>query len=269
MGKRRAFVGGIISAEHGVAIMSELFKYQNEVFQGPLDLLFSLIHKNKVSIYDIPISDILDQYLDYLDIMRSENIAISAEFIVLASELLYVKSKMLLPRDEEEEDPREGLVNALIEYQKMKVAAEFFSERYEKYCQRFNSPSAPAIITKVVKQYDATELFLIMEYLKTVRREKRELDKKQTLGTILKVPVVTIEEKIVYVLRILVRSLRFDAPVKFNTLFTKKVPRSEKVACFLAILELVKAGRISVHHEGDDDYKITLNREKREVEENA
>jgi segregation and condensation protein A len=249
--------------------MNESFKYQNEVFAGPLDLLLSLIQKNKVSIYDIPIADILDQYLDYLDVMRSENIAISAEFIVMASELLYVKSKMLLPRDEEEEDPRESLVNALIEYQKMKVAAEFFSERYEKYCQRFYSPSAPAVITKVLKQYDASELTAIMEYLKTVRRDKRESDKRETIGSILKLPVVTIEEKIVFILRVLVKSLRFDAPVKFNSLFSKSTSRSDKVACFLAVLELVKSGRISVSHDGDEDYRITLNREKKEAEENA
>ncbi len=247
--------------------MNESFKYQSEVFAGPLDLLLSLIQKNKVSIYDIPIANILDQYLDYLDVMRSEGITISAEFIVMASELLYVKSKMLLPREEDEEDPREGLVNALIEYQKMKVAAEFFSERYEKFCQRFNSPSAPAVITKVLKQYDASELTAIMEYLRTARRDKREYDKKETLGTILKVPVVTIEEKIVYVLRVLVRSLRFDAPVKFNTLFAKSPSRSDKVACFLAILELVKSGRISVTHDGEDDYRILLNREKKGAEE--
>ena len=249
--------------------MSEAFKYQNEVFAGPLDLLLSLIQKNKVSIYDIPIADILDQYLDYLEAMRNEGVTISAEFIVMASELLYVKSKMLLPREEDEEDPREGLVNALIEYQKMKVAAEFFSERYEKYCQRFNSPSAPAIITKVIKQYDVSELYAIMDYLKTARRDKREYDKSETLGTILKLPVVTIEEKIIFVLRVLVKSISFDRPVKFNSLFAKSPSRSDKVACFLAVLELVKSGRISVSHDGDDDYRITLNREKKEEESNG
>ncbi len=249
--------------------MSEAFKYQNEVFAGPLDLLLSLIQKNKVSIYDIPIADILDQYLDYLELMRNDGVTISAEFIVMASELLYVKSKMLLPREEDEEDPREGLVNALIEYQKMKVAAEFFSERYEKYCQRFNSPSAPAIITKVIKQYDVSELYAIMDYLKTARRDKREYDKRETLGTILKLPVVTIEEKIIFVLRVLVKSISFDRPVKFNSLFSKSPSRSDKVACFLAILELVKSGRISVSHDGDDDYRITLNREKKEEESNG
>ncbi len=249
--------------------MSEAFKYQNEVFAGPLDLLLSLIQKNKVSIYDIPIADILDQYLDYLEAMRNEGVTISAEFIVMASELLYVKSKMLLPREEDEEDPREGLVNALIEYQKMKVAAEFFSERYEKYCQRFNSPSAPAIITKVIKQYDVSELYAIMDYLKTARRDKREYDKRETLGTILKLPVVTIEEKIIFVLRVLVKSISFDRPVKFNSLFAKSPSRSDKVACFLAVLELVKSGRISVSHDGDDDYRITLNREKKEEESNG
>ncbi len=249
--------------------MIDSFKYRSDVFAGPLDLLLSLIQKNKVSIYDIPIADILEQYLDYLDEMRQENISVSAEFIVMASELLYVKSKMLLPRDEEEADPREGLVNALIEYQKMKVAAEFFSERYEKFFGRYCSPCAPAVITKVIKKGEASELAQIMQYLKAARRDRRESDKRETLGSILKVPVVTIEEKIIYILRILVRSLSFDAPVKFNTLFAKSPSRSDKVACFLAVLELVKAGRITVVHCGEDDYKITLNREKKEENNHA
>jgi segregation and condensation protein A len=247
----------------------EAITYRLDQFEGPLDLLLTLIQKNKVSITDIPISLICDQYVEYIAEAQKLDMDIAAEFIVMASELLYVKSKMLLPREEDEEDPREGLVNALIEYQKMKVAAEFFSERYEKYCQRFNSPSAPAIITKVIKQYDVSELYAIMDYLKTARRDKREYDKRETLGTILKLPVVTIEEKIIFVLRVLVKSISFDRPVKFNSLFAKSPSRSDKVACFLAVLELVKSGRISVSHDGDDDYRITLNREKKEEESNG
>ena len=132
----------------------ESFKYKSETFDGPLDLLLSLIQKNKVSIYDIPIAEILDQYVDYMESMRSENIQIAAEFIVMAAELIYIKSKMLLPREEEEEDPREGLVNALVEYQKIKVAAAFFGERMEFFFSRYNSkpyplPPAPISFTSL------------------------------------------------------------------------------------------------------------------------
>ncbi len=242
--------------------MTETFKYQNEAFSGPLDLLLSLIQKNKVSIYDIPIAEILEQYVDYMESMREANIEIAAEFIVMASELLYIKSKMLLPREEEEEDPREGLVNALVEYQKIKVASQFLGERMEFYFSRFNSKPMPTVITKVIPNGDPNELYEIMLYLRTVRKDKRDTDKKASIGTILNVPVVSIEEKIVYVLRILIRSLRFDRPVSFKVLFGNNKGRSDKVACFLALLELVKSGRISISHDGEEDYRVVLNKDK-------
>ncbi len=244
----------------------ETFKYKSETFDGPLDLLLSLIQKNKVSIYDIPIAEILDQYVEYLDKMRDENIAIAAEFIVMAAELIYIKSKMLLPREEEEEDPREGLVNALVEYQKIKVAAAFLGERVEFFFARYNSVPMPTVITKVVPNGDPMELYEIMQYLRTVRKEKKESDKRASIGTILSVPVVSIEEKIIYVLRILVRSLKFDTPVSFRVLFNNNRGKSDKVACFLAVLELVKSGRISISHDGEDDYRVELNKEKTEQE---
>ena len=234
----------------------ETFKYKNESFDGPLDLLLSLIQKNKVSIYEI-----LDQYIDYMESMRSENIQIAAEFIVMAAELIYIKSKMLLPREEEEEDPREGLVNALVEYQKIKVAAAFLSERIEFYFARYNSKPMPTFVTKVVPNGDPSELYDIMQYLRTVRKDKKESDKRASIGTILSVPVVSIEEKIVYVLRILVRSLKFDTPVSFRVLFGNNRGKSDKVACFLAVLELVKSGRISISHDGAEDYRVVLNKE--------
>lgn len=239
----------------------EIFKYKNEAFDGPLDLLLSLIQKNKVSIYDIPISEILDQYVDYIENLRQENIQITAEFIVMAAELIYIKSKMLLPREEEEEDPRAGLVNALVEYQKIKVAAGFLGERMEYFYNRFNSSPMPTVVTKVIPNGDPQELYDIMLYLRTVKKDQRETDKKASIGTILSVPVVSIEEKIVYVLRVLVRSLKFDTPVSFKVLFSNNRGRSDKVACFLAVLELVKSGRISISHHGDDEYKVILNKE--------
>ena len=111
----------------------ETFKYKSETFDGPLDLLLSLIQKNKVSIYDIPIAEILDQYVDYMEEMRSENIQIAAEFIVMAAELIYIKSKMLLPTlDEEEEDPRQKLAQALAEYKRYKTILNEFSELNKK-----------------------------------------------------------------------------------------------------------------------------------------
>ena len=105
--------------------MSESLNFKLEIFEGPLDLLLSLISKNKVDIYDIPISLILDQYLEYLEDMRRMDMDIAGEFITMASELMLIKSRMLLPKSplEEDIDPRERLAQALIEYKRAKEAA--------------------------------------------------------------------------------------------------------------------------------------------------
>ena len=109
----------------------ENITFHLDSFDGPLDLLLHLIAKNKVSIYDIPISEILKQYLDVLNEARSMNLEIASEFIAMASELVLIKSKMLLPRhdkeDEQAEDPRAKLALMLLEYQKIKLATPFLA----------------------------------------------------------------------------------------------------------------------------------------------
>ena len=113
--------------------MSEL-SFKLEIFEGPLDLLLFLIQKNKVNIYDIPISLITEQYLKHLEEMEKHDLEISSEFLVMAARLLYIKSKMLLPKheeleSEEEEDPRQELIQNLVEYKKYKEVSHFFSDR--------------------------------------------------------------------------------------------------------------------------------------------
>ena len=106
--------------------------FKLQIFEGPLDLLMHLINKNKVSIYDIPISEITEQYLDYISEMDHYDIEVSSEFLVLAANLLYIKSKMILPKDDdeaEEEDPRLELTQRLEEYKRMKMAAEYLREK--------------------------------------------------------------------------------------------------------------------------------------------
>lgn len=108
--------------------MEEL-SFSLEVFEGPLELLLHLLKKNKVSIYDIPIEKITAQYMEYLEKMQAFDMELSSEFLIMASELLYIKSQMLLPRhEEEEEDPRQNLADRLLEYQRMKAAAGFLQE---------------------------------------------------------------------------------------------------------------------------------------------
>ena len=112
---------------------NDQLNFKLEMYDGPLDLLLTLITKQKINIYDIPIAEILEQYLEYMELCQLYNAELSSEFIVMACELLYIKSKMLLPKEEEEEDPREDLVRSLIEYSEVKKAAAFLSEREKDF----------------------------------------------------------------------------------------------------------------------------------------
>ena len=118
-------------------------KFKLEVFEGPLDLLLSLITKNKIDICDIPISLILDQYMEYLNLMEKMDMDIAGEFITMASELMLIKSRMLFPKteDEEEEDPRAALAAALLEYKKAKEAAVLLNDMFSEYSGRFAKES--------------------------------------------------------------------------------------------------------------------------------
>ena len=114
--------------------MENTLTYKLEQFEGPLDLLLSLIQKNKVSITDIPISLICDQYLEYITQAQKLDMELASEFIVMASELMLIKSKMLLPRnEEEEEDPRAALAAAVLEYQRAKEASTYLKDMFEEY----------------------------------------------------------------------------------------------------------------------------------------
>ena len=106
-------------------------EFHLEHFDGPLDLLLHLIAKNKVSIYDIPIVEILDQYMEVLHAAEAMDLDVAGDFVAMAAQLVYIKSKMLLPRheEEEEEDPRTSLVEMLLEYQRLKEAAGYFREK--------------------------------------------------------------------------------------------------------------------------------------------
>ena len=113
--------------------------YKLEVFEGPLDLLLSLIAKNEIDIYDIPIAVIFEQYMDYINMMKRLDMEIASDFIVMASELMLIKSRMLLPKtvvDGVEVDPREELVQTLLEYRRAKEEAVYLADRYARFSGR-------------------------------------------------------------------------------------------------------------------------------------
>ena len=235
--------------------------FKLKVFEGPLDLLLHLIAQNKVSLDDIPVALILDQYLDYLETLSSLNIEVTSEFIVMACELVYIKSKMLLPAEEEEEDPRADLVRSLIEYSEVKTAALFLSEQEKIYYHRYGPTPREPVVTAEVPPTDASVLWDAFLDLKTSIREEREKRKRADVESIFAHKVAPVESKVVFVLRRMVRAFPLGNSVSFKSMIREQGEKSDMVATFLAILQLIQSGRLHFEHAGDD-YVISLNPKK-------
>lgn len=227
--------------------------YKLESFEGPLDLLLHLISKNKVSIYDIPIVEITDQYLEVIEGIEESDIDNASEFIVLASQLLYIKSKMLLPKDEteeDEEDPREELAKRLLEYQQYKEASkelrrnEFWSKyMFFKEAERIQFPVPEYNVEhKTQDLIDAFEAIL----QRKIRRKKPE--KRAFLGIVgrEKVSVEAMADKVSSMLKVSKR-------LQFSSIFKEKDSKPEMIATFLAILEMIKENKIVAEY--DDEKK--------------
>ena len=215
--------------------------FKLEIFEGPLELLLSLITKNKVNIYDIPIALILEQYMEYLHTMEMFNMEIASEFIVMASQLMVIKSRMLLPKIEEAEDPRQELVDMLLEYQRAKQTAEILHDREASYGGRFEKP--PEKLESVNKtEYKLTHDIKILQeaYLRIYQRRLELMEAQantEKLDNLLKTTRhVSVNERILHVMKLLVRR----GNCSFANLFEKAESRSEVVATFLAVLELIK-----------------------------
>lgn len=223
----------------------EQYTIKMDNFEGPLDLLCHLIDKNKMDIFDIRISDITTQYLEYLSYMQQMNLEITSEFIVMASRLVYLKSKHLLPVDkEDEEDDEFDLVKLLIEYKKYKEVTISLKERLEQYgrcCYKL-----PEKIELPKEKLNKTfEPSLIVDtYAAFVRKEmeKKNID-AENINRIAVSEKYTIKSKIKEILKALWKKPQFI----FNKIFNvNKKPKAEVVTAFLSLLELSKLKRIQV-----------------------
>lgn len=235
-----------------------------QVFEGPLDLLLHLIEKNKVDIYDIPIVEITEQYLDYVSKMPKDNLDLASEFLVMAATLIDIKSKMLLPKeiDEngEEIDPRAELVEKLIEYKIYKYAAVELRDM-QVYAGKtlYKEPSIPDEIAQYVPPVDLDDLLVDvdLEKINDIFQMvlKRQIDKidpvRSTFGTIEK-EEISLPDKIDYV----ANKVRKNKKCSFRQLLESQTSKMEVIVSFLAVLELIKVGRIEVHQEKtfDDIY---------------
>lgn len=245
--------------------------YKLEKFEGPLDLLLKLIEKNKVTITDIPIALIFEQYMEYIDLMNRMDMEVAGEFIVMASELMLIKSKMLLPRPEdEEEDPRAKLAAALEEYKRMKFAAQFLGSQYSEYSGRLAKdteeikPDNGKLIDQDVGKLKNAMLALLSGLDKAGADAANRLYSEQPFEKILRAPIVPVSGKIYGVIRYLVK----HGETLYTSILLTANSKSELIATFLALLELIKKNRVSlrpVTEGGADelptDFAMTLNRE--------
>ncbi|MBU2541547.1 MAG: segregation/condensation protein A [Candidatus Omnitrophica bacterium] len=218
------------------------YKIKLDIFEGPLDLLLYLIKRNDLNIYDIPIAKVTEQYIQYLELMRLLDLGIASEFLVMAATLIEIKSKMLLPRDPEqeediEEDPRQELIQRLLEYQKYKEAAEDLRKREQIYKDVFSRNSDSSEEKQDGEVFFEASLFdLISAFSKALKDVPKEV-----FYEIVK-DEFTVEEKIHDILRMLL-----NAPLVYlNDIFSKAKNKLEIVANFLAILELIRLQEIVV-----------------------
>ena len=228
----------------------EDYKVKLDVFEGPLDLLLYLIKRDEVDIYDISIERITKQYLAYLEAFQVLNIELAGEFIVMAANLLYIKSRTLLPVDQqmadeeaEEEDPRFELIRQLIEYKKFKEAAASLRDQEALRENLFpRSPVTPELAPQETLLVEEVGIFdLIHAFQKILKR----LEKKPENLREIFAENFTVSDKIDHVLRV----MQVGVSLKFEELFADAASRTEIVVTFLAMLELIRLKQLRVRQE--------------------
>lgn len=228
--------------------------FKLEVFEGPLDLLLHLIKKNKVSIYDIPISLITEQYIEYINQMKNLDLDISSDFLVMTSRLLYIKSKMLLPvhegeEDTDEEDPRQELIQNLVEYKRYKDVSAFFGDR-KNICDYIYFKEPDKFLENIKPENQAVDISRLVDAFNLVmlRVEKRLPPSKTDFKGIVGKEPVPVKSKI----RSISVKIRRKGRIAFNELFDDAKSRSEIVAIFLAVLELLRNREIGMNYRNDE-----------------
>jgi len=226
-----------------------VIRFHLNKYDGPLDLLLSLIQKHKMDIYDIPIVKLTEQFLNYIEEAEDSQLEISSEFLVMASQLLWIKSKMLLPNYEDEEgDPREELANQLLEYQKFKTAAIALADRQNSseniYCGT-TQYIEPPIHDFTFKDLDIKKL---LEALSEVISRKEFRDNKPTPKDFTKIMQKNRMPILSKVKTLLIELEKMGQLSFFNWLDSGET-KDEVIASFLAILELLKMNRITLEND--------------------
>lgn len=224
----------------------EAVTYRIDQFEGPLDLLLTLIQKNKVNIEDIPISLICDQYLEYIQAAQDMDMEIAGEFIVMASELMLIKSRMLLPRvTEDEKDPRAELADALLRYQQAKQAAAKMAPLYKIYSGRMAKDTDEISIDKTfVTDQQVTSLCAAVRRIIAANESRPKLE-KQVFAPMIAKPIVPVEVKIVGILH----RMSKKPSTSMKDLLSDATSLPDLIAIFLGILELIKVRKIRIEED--------------------
>jgi segregation and condensation protein A len=247
LGNRGNVGNGMIEQPEFESIL-EAYPVHLDKFEGPLDLLLHLIKRNEVSIYDIPILIITNQYLEYLDLMQELNLDVAGEFLVMAATLIHIKSRMLLPRpdptqEDPEEDPREALMRRLLEHQKFKAAAELLHERETLRSAQWTRPDGP--IAEIAGESPEPEievdLFSLITAFRAVVERARQRPK-----VYLPSEQIPIEDRIEQ----LMAKLSETEACGFEDLFADVQSRAGLIVTFLAMLEMIRLKLIRVFQSG-------------------
>ncbi len=242
----------------------EKLQYKLEVFEGPMDLLLQLIAKKKVSINDVPIMEIIEQYLEYVRQMQEDNLDVSSEFLEMAARLLYIKTVSLLPVHEEAEKLVEELRGELTEYQDCKLVAGKLQNQAKGFDFYSRPPEEIEVDMTYTRIHEPVEIF--KAYMAAVGKGKRKLPPPiEAFRGIVAHKIVSVASRISFI----VEKFKQKKNHRFLSFFEESESRSEMVATFLALLAMAKAKRIQIDGQGDD-VSITLlegGEEKIEIDE--
>ncbi len=227
--------------------METQLQYKLPVFEGPLDLLLALIAKNKIDIYDIEISKLLEQYMEQINLMQENQMDIASDFLTMASRLVYIKSVMLLPKYEEEaEELKKELSGQLIEYAVCRMTAKKLGEicNFDTFCKSASPVDFDLTYNRVHKSEDIAKA-----YVSAVGRGKRKLPPpRDAFSGIVAHKIVSVNSKIIH----LMRRLWHGKKLEYHEIFEVCEGKSDLVATFLATLELVKGKRIRIDGVGEN-----------------
>jgi segregation and condensation protein A len=246
--------------------MEEIYEIKLPIFEGPLDLLLHLIRENKIDIYDIPISFITSRYLEYIELMKDLDLEIAGEFLVMAATLIHIKSRMMLPPDEdvapeEMEDPRLELVQRLLDYQTYKDASVILKEREDDWSRVFereplkdedgSEASEPELYLFDVNLFDLLAAF--KKILDTAPAEIRTITRE----------TLTVKDKMMHIIDM----MENHETIRFEELFKDSITRSQVIVTFLALLELLRLGLARAYQEKEFGNIWVINPKKPVIEE--